>query len=223
MEIYRSATKFLLGHTDPVLLQEWLVDHQDITGIVTVGRSNVGKSSLINAIFGNNTARVSKTPGRTQEINFFHYFLKSEKNQEYPDGFISNPLYLFDLPGHGYADVPIKLKNNWQELLDVFFANLPPGVLILNIQDVRHPMQTSDKLLLDYLKTFNHSMIMAFNKLDKLKTQKERAQLKNNMPTLLKGAKAPNQIFFVSAEKRTGLKELETSIINHSLDWIRLN
>lgn len=190
-------------------LTTWLNEHPFIFGIAFIGRSNVGKSSLINTIFGKNTARVSKTPGRTRQVNIFDFIVENrdKKSEEH--------FYLFDVPGYGHADVSKEMSQNWQNLLDTFFTLSSQKVLLLNIQDARHPLQDSDLVFQKYIQNFNLETYVLFNKLDKLKTQSERAKLKNLKPEIQKNFKSVKEIHYCSAERGDGIPEIEKSIIKY--------
>jgi len=211
-KISKSSTKFRYGISDPNQLKEFLQNNNAI-GIGFIGRSNVGKSSSINAIFGKNTARISKTPGRTREINIFSFGLELEGKiyKETPE------FFLFDLPGYGHAKVSKEMKAQWQELMHIFFTGTNDKMLLLNLQDARHPMQDSDLEFRDYLEPFVHHTYMVFNKLDKLKTQKERAALDKLKPRIFKESSWVEQLHFISAEKGTGIPPLESAMINFLL------
>ena len=189
-------------------LQTWLNEHPFINGIAFIGRSNVGKSSLINSLFGKSTARVSKTPGRTRQVNIFSFNVEDRENKTV------ETYYLFDVPGYGFAEVSKEMAMNWQNLLDTFFHLCNEKVLLLNIQDSRHPLQDSDMQFHSYIKSFNLETYILFNKVDKLKTQSERSKLKAHMPEIYKKFKWVKQIHFTSAEKGDGLPAVELAIIN---------
>lgn len=188
-------------------LQTWLNEHAFMSGVAFVGRSNVGKSSLINSLFGKNTARVSKTPGRTRQINIFGFTVEDKETKS------EKEYYLFDVPGYGHADVSKEMAKNWGELLDVFFQMCSEKILLLNIQDARHPLQDSDNAFHDYIRSFELETYLMFNKIDKLKTQSEKARLKAIQPEIYKSFKWVKQIHFISAEKGDGLPVVEQSII----------
>lgn len=189
-------------------LTAWLNEHPFISGVAFIGRSNVGKSSLINSLFGKSTARVSKTPGRTRQVNIFNFIVEDRENKT------QESFYLFDVPGYGHADVSKEMAQNWQNLLDTFFQLCSQKILLLNIQDARHPLQEPDLVFHKYIKNFDLETYLLFNKVDKLKTQSERSKLKNRMPEIYQQFKWVKQIHFTSAEKGDGLSSVELSIIN---------
>jgi GTP-binding protein len=209
MNIQKGNTEFLMGIDNIEQLQTWLNEHPFINGIAFIGRSNVGKSSLINSLFGKNTARVSKTPGRTRQVNIFSFVVEDRINKT------QESFYLFDVPGYGHADVSKEMARNWQNLLDTFFHLCSEKILLLNIQDARHPLQDSDLVFHEYIKAFNLETFMLFNKMDKLKTQSERSKLKNMMPEIYRKFKWVKQIHFTSAEKGDGLPAVELAVVSY--------
>ena len=216
-QIRPQSAEFKMGISDPAQFEEWLTTHPDIIGISFVGRSNVGKSSIINALFGAKTARVSKTPGRTREINIFEFELNlNGKKSDLPS------FYLIDLPGYGHAEVSKEMSKNWDQLMGAFFANLSQGMMLINLQDARHPNQESDKQFHQFLKNYTRNAILLFNKMDKLKTQKERAELDKLKPSLSKEYKWIRQMYFASAETKKGLPQVEDAIVAHLLEELEL-
>ena len=205
----RGSAKFLRAYDKPEDIIKWF-EAIPAPGLAMAGRSNVGKSSLINALFGPKTARTSKTPGRTQKINIFSFEVKGEDEQ-------IQKFYLYDLPGYGFAQVSKSMLRNWQELMTSFFLNLNDQTLVLNIQDARHPNQKSDLSFYDFIDPKYVDIFLAFNKIDKLKKQKEKAALKNLKAKIYEQYKAVKQIHFISAEKRTGCPELEYAIGSYLL------
>ncbi|MCK5072219.1 MAG: ribosome biogenesis GTP-binding protein YsxC [Bacteriovoracaceae bacterium] len=205
-----------MGISNPDQLKDWLEINSEKIGLVFAGRSNVGKSSLINTLFGKNTARISRTPGRTKVINIFTFEINSDgkKDDSLPE------LFLFDLPGYGYAEISKEMSRNWDQLMHVFFSNLPKKSFIINIQDARHPNQKPDMEFQSFLKNFDLETTMVFNKIDKLKKQKEKSQLNKLKPKLIKEFKWVKFVHFVSAEKRTGTNQLENSMITSIINRI---
>ncbi len=207
MNIQKGKTEFLMGLDSVEQLKTWLNEHPFINGIAFIGRSNVGKSSLINSLFGKATARVSKTPGRTRQVNIFSFTVEDRETK------LVESFYLFDVPGYGHAEVSKAMAQNWQNLLDTFFQLCSEKILLLNIQDARHPLQDSDVVFHEYIKGFDLETYLLFNKMDKLKTQSEKAKLQALKPAIYKEFKWVKQIHFTSAEKGDGLPAVEQAII----------
>ena len=131
--------------------------------VALAGRSNVGKSSLLNRLVGRRAlARVSKTPGRTQQINFFA---------------VDQRLLLVDLPGYGFARVPLAVKAAWQQLVEGYLRGDRPlrGVLVL--VDVRRGLQPEDAQLLDFLAGLGLPACVVATKVDKLSRSERRGAL----------------------------------------------
>ena len=122
--------------------------------IVFSGRSNVGKSSLINRLCNRKSlARVSATPGKTATINFYDV-----------DG-----AYFVDLPGYGYAKVARGERQRWDKLINTYFASARGGVLLVQLLDCRHDPSADDMQMLEYLRHYGIRFIVALTKADKLK------------------------------------------------------
>lgn len=208
----KGSAKFMMGAQNATQLKKWIENNPEAIGIAMVGRSNVGKSSLINTFFGNKTAKTSKTPGRTREINIFQFELENLPENS------PNKFYLYDLPGYGFASVSKEMIKNWHSLMDAFFTETNQHTLLLNIQDSRHPNQSSDQQFQEYIRPMQLDTYLVFNKIDKLKTQKEKSALNKLKPLIFKEYKWVKQIFFVSAEKNTGCEQLHDNLINFLLD-----
>ncbi|MDH3493039.1 MAG: ribosome biogenesis GTP-binding protein YihA/YsxC [Acidobacteriota bacterium] len=132
--------------------------------IAFLGRSNVGKSSLINSLLGRKKlARTSNTPGRTQSINFF---------------LINEAFCFVDLPGYGYAKVPKKIKAGWGKMAEDYLANRRQLVLSIQIVDVRHRPSILDLELYDWLSYHHKKSLVVATKADKLSNNKLRNSLK---------------------------------------------
>jgi GTP-binding protein len=130
--------------------------------VAFVGRSNVGKSSLLNRLVGQRKlARVSKRPGRTQEINLF----------------LINERFAFaDLPGYGFARVPKGVQDHWKELVEGFLGGRSDLRLVVVLIDGRRGLQAADRQLLDYLAGLRRPALVVATKADKL-TRSDRKQL----------------------------------------------
>jgi GTP-binding protein len=153
-----KSAKFVKSATSP--------EHYPRDGrpeIVFMGRSNVGKSSLINSLLGvKGLARTSNTPGRTQLINFF---------------LINDAFYFVDLPGYGYARVPTDIKKLWGPMIEKYLATRPNLMLSILITDSRHEPTQLDLLMRDWLEARGRPFIIIATKSDKLSSNQLRANL----------------------------------------------
>ncbi len=124
------------------------------TEVAFVGRSNVGKSSVLNALTQQKgLAKTSKTPGRTQLINFFT---------------VDETMRLVDLPGYGYAKVPVELKERWQRVLMEYLQTRESLRGLVLIMDIRHPVTSTDQLMLQWATAAQVPLHIVLNKADKL-------------------------------------------------------
>jgi len=214
--IEKGKAEFLRGLKKRQDVKDFFASHTPIVGVAFVGRSNVGKSSLINTLFGPKTARVSKTPGRTREINVFRFELTTQGEEQ---NIKSPPFYLFDLPGYGHAEVSKDEANEWGRSIETFFEYANFGVYILNLQDARHPDQKADEKFYEYFQDFDLQLGLVLNKIDQLKTQKSRAELKKAIPALSKKYKLARTFFQASAQTKQGIESLEAAITDFLLKF----
>ncbi|MES0863248.1 ribosome biogenesis GTP-binding protein YihA/YsxC [Ruegeria sp. SCPT10] len=164
------------------------------------GRSNVGKSSLINALTGTKgLARASNTPGRTQEINFF---------TQGPE------LYLVDLPGYGYANAPVKVVEKWQRLLKQYLSGRQTLRRAFVLIDSRHGVKAVDDEIMKLLDTSAVTFQCVMTKADKVKAQDREKVLDQVRTALSKHPAAYPEIVLTSSEKGDGVPTLR-SIIAH--------
>jgi len=213
-KIIKGSANFICGINKISDIDKFVITSPEpMIGLCMVGRSNVGKSSLINTIFGNKTARTSNTPGRTREINMFRFsVIEDETKQNYN-------FYLFDLPGYGYAEVSKQIKANWKRLMTYFFDNLLCDIILVNIQDARNPNQNSDSNFQNFIRGYSLKTLLVFNKIDKLKKQKDRFDLEKLKPKIFEKNKWVEAIFYVSAEKRIGIDQLEECILSYLIQF----
>ncbi|HLV48779.1 MAG TPA: ribosome biogenesis GTP-binding protein YihA/YsxC [Aliidiomarina sp.] len=165
--------------------------------VAFAGRSNAGKSSALNILTRQNSlARTSKTPGRTQQINIFE---------------IDSQRRLVDLPGYGFAKVPIAMKEAWQKSLSEYLQERKCLRGLVVLMDIRHPFREADQELIHWAVGSNIPVLAVLTKSDKLKSGARKA-------TLLKAQEAVPafggdvDVIAFSSLKRTGLEELESII-----------
>lgn len=133
--------------------------------IAFAGKSNVGKSSLINVLVNRKKmARTSSTPGRTQAINFFEI---KDKN-----------LFIVDLPGYGFARVPLQVKKSWGEMVETYLKTRPNIRAVVVILDIRRDVSEGDMELINWLNAYGIKAITVLTKADKLSRQQAMGRLK---------------------------------------------
>lgn len=167
--------------------------------IAFVGRSNAGKSSAINTLTNHvRLAYVSKTPGRTQHINFFE---------------LRNGYFLADLPGYGYAQVPEDVRAHWVRLLGQYLQQRQSLIGLILIMDVRHPLKDLDKQMLDFFATTGQPVHILLSKADKLSKNdqiKTLSSVKKALKPYMERQQVSVQLF--SSLKKQGLEEVETVV-----------
>ncbi|AVY93531.1 MULTISPECIES: ribosome biogenesis GTP-binding protein YihA/YsxC [Microvirgula] len=166
--------------------------------VAFVGRSNAGKSSALNTL-ANRTrlAFVSKTPGRTQHINFFKLDTGGED-------------YLVDLPGYGYAEVPEAIRTHWVELLGRYLQTRESLIGLLMIMDSRHPLKDLDVRMLNFFRVTNRPVHILLSKADKLSRQDQQKTLAAVRHALDDYPGVSVQLF--SSSKKTGVAEVEAVV-----------
>lgn len=165
--------------------------------VAFAGRSNAGKSTAINALANRRKlAFVSKTPGRTQAINFFD---------------MGNQCSLVDLPGYGYAKVPRQEQERWDELIGTYISNRNSLILLIIIVDIRRGLTSLDWQMLDWLAPTNKAVHVLLTKADKLNRQQADAMLGQTEIELARHpGEATAQIF--SGASKTGVKQAQAVI-----------
>jgi len=169
------------------------------------GRSNVGKSSLINQLLGRTRtaiARVSATPGKTQEINFYDVQVK-------PSAGDVARFYLVDLPGYGYARVPASKRKEWQPLIEWYLGNTRALKGVVQLIDARHEPVEADQMMLRYLMETGVPTLFVLTKVDKLTRAHRPAKVRG----LLEGLGIePDQAIEFSSKTGEGRAELLQSV-----------
>lgn len=159
--------------------------------IAFVGRSNVGKSSLINCITNRTKlARTSSSPGKTATINFYD---------------IEGRYRLVDLPGYGYAKASKVEQEKWAKMINRYLSNRYNLVQVVQLVDSRHKPTADDKTMMDWIRSYNYSPVVVATKLDKLK----KSQIEKNLTVIYNELQLDDDCVLMpfSAEKRTGREE----------------
>ena len=185
-------TKFMLGVTKYKNLPEDMGDE-----ILLAGRSNAGKSSALNALTGNpKLARISKTPGRTTEINFFR---------------VNDSLKLVDLPGYGFAKSSSYKRKDWAPLLEEYFVRRESLRAVVIFMDIRHPLKDRDKDMIALCNSGNVPFVPVLTKSDKLSNNQKNkvlSQVNKNMVGI--------EAIVVSSKDNIGFDKLSKEILGFS-------
>ena len=166
---------------------------KDIPEFTFIGRSNVGKSSLINMVSKKKIAKVSGNPGKTLLINHF---------------LINNNWYLVDLPGYGYAKISKKEKRKIKNIIVDYFKNRVNLLLTFVLIDIRHELQTIDLDFIEWLSNNNINFKIIFTKADKLKTNQKDEKAKKYIKTLLEKTKICPENIISSSKLKLGREEI---------------
>lgn len=168
--------------------------------IALAGRSNVGKSSLINKFINRkNLARTSSKPGKTQTLNYYR---------------INNDLFYFvDLPGYGFAQVSQSIKEKWSRFIDDYLTKRETLTGVIQLVDLRHPPSKDDIAMYDWLMHMHHDVLVVATKCDKI----SKGQWQKHVKQVREGLKADKsqQILVFSAETGQGLEELHQWVEAH--------
>jgi GTP-binding protein len=184
----RYSTQFLLSATAAGQFPA-----PGVPEIAFLGRSNVGKSSLLNALVGEKAARVSSTPGRTRAINYFALADQAGRRR----------MIFADLPGYGYAKISKSISAEWPKFIEPYLAERETLALCVCLVDANVPPRASDRQLLEWLRAAERKYVVVATKVDRLSGNGRM----RNLADLKKGLEA-EEILAVSAKTRLGLKEL---------------
>lgn len=171
--------------------------------IAMVGRSNVGKSSLINHLLRRvGLAKVSAKPGKTQTINFFN---------------VDEKIALVDLPGYGFAKVPKAIKAKWAECIDAYLRTRSTLKLLIILFDCRHkPLQEDIEMLL-WAKTYNKPFIIVLTKFDKLRAKERKPQKEKLLKTLHELTGIQSFTILTYSVKNTQMRQVLINTVNETL------
>ena len=171
---------------------------EGIPEIALAGRSNVGKSSIINTLLNRrNFARNSQTPGKTRTINFY---------------LINNEFYFVDLPGYGYAKIAKSEKEKWGGIMERYLESRQELCSIFLLVDIRHEPTADDKLMYEWIKHFGYNCVVIATKADKI----SRGQYQKHISIIRKKLQmeSSEKVIPVSSLKKTGVEELWEEIVN---------
>ncbi|MDY2794866.1 MAG: ribosome biogenesis GTP-binding protein YihA/YsxC [Peptostreptococcus porci] len=171
---------------------------EGVPEIALAGRSNVGKSSVINGLLNRkNFARTSSTPGKTRTINFY---------------LINNEFYFVDLPGYGYARVSKTEKEKWGSIMERYLEDREELCAILLLVDVRHEPTADDKMMYDWIKYFGYNCVVVATKADKI----SRGQYQKHISIIRKKLEMPKEekVIVTSSSKKIGIDELWDEIVS---------
>lgn len=187
--LFRLEPAFVAGADNPGIIPE-----ENLPEVAFAGRSNVGKSSLINAITGRRgLARASNTPGRTQQINFFN---------------VGDALCLVDLPGYGYAAASKTRVHSWNEMVKEYLCTRRALKRVFVLIDARHGLKDSDRETFRMLGDARVPCIAVLTKADKVKTAELEDVMKRTAEELAGFSSAFPVPYATSADKKTGIAEL---------------
>jgi GTP-binding protein len=192
----RYVTQFLLSAMAPEHFP-----NSTTPEIAFLGRSNVGKSSLLNALVGEKAAKVSSTPGRTRSINFFALADEGSVGR--------HKLVFADLPGYGYAKISKSISETWPEFIDPYLADREQLKLCVCLVDSNIPAQQSDKQLIEWLRYQGRPYAVVGTKVDKQSGNERTKKL-----ATLKRDLGIDDLLFLSSKTGFGLKELWARIEN---------
>ncbi|ABE05358.1 YihA family ribosome biogenesis GTP-binding protein [Rickettsia bellii] len=189
-KLFRHQAKFVAGAMDIKQLPNFALPQ-----IAFVGKSNVGKSSLINTICNNKKlAKVSNTPGRTRQINFFN---------------LVDKLIIVDLPGYGFAQVPNQVKDQWEILINHYLRKSDNLKLVNLLIDSRRGIKENDKKVAELLLANKRDFQIIFTKSDKVTDRKNlNLEAQNFLATLNYSC----NLIYVSSRSKEGARELKTSL-----------
>ncbi len=187
MEI--KTAKFIISNTEVKKCPQ-----PEMPEYAFIGRSNVGKSSLINMLTGRkHLAKISSKPGKTQLINHF---------------LINENWYLVDLPGYGYAKVPIQAKNKWLSFIQEYILTRRNLMCTFVLIDSRHAPQKIDEEFMENLGRNGIPFVIVFTKTDKISARKLEENIKVYKEKMLQTWESMPQYFITSSFKKIGKKEI---------------
>src|SRR5690349_3454528 len=172
----------------------WRISLPQLPEIAFLGRSNVGKSSVINSLLGHKVARTSSTPGRTRSINFFEVRWPGKPRPE---------LVFTDLPGYGYAKISREVSQEWPKFIEPYLRDRPNLTLCLALVDANIPPQASDRQMVEYLKATSRPFLIVATKTDRMSSNELQRAMRS-----LEAEYADIKVMPYSAKNGAGRDEL---------------
>ncbi len=186
------SAEFIKSAVDPAHFPK-----EEVPEVAFAGRSNVGKSSLMNSLLNRkNLVKVSSTPGKTQLINFFK---------------INNQFFFVDLPGYGFARVPDAIKKKWGRMIETYLKKRKNLCLVVLILDIRHKPTEDDRLMAEWLDFYQIRTVFVANKSDKVKKSEKNKKIRSILESLEKQEK---EVIIFSSKKGEGKNDLWKAIKN---------
>lgn len=177
-----------------------LPEDDTLPEIAVAGRSNVGKSSLINALFNTKLAKTGQTPGKTRSINFYNVEIKDTAMK----------FRLVDLPGYGYAARSRDERNEWKKLISAYMSERENLKLILHLVDFRHGLLRNDRELQEWIRDCGKNIFVVFTKADKVPKSKWLSTKQNYVKDGLFSCNVP---IITSSDKKEGIDALKLFIV----------
>ncbi len=183
--------------------EQLLPEEEDIPEIAIAGRSNVGKSSLINALLNSKLAKTGQTPGKTRSINFYRVDIPESEQS-------AKSFRLVDLPGYGYAERSRDERNEWRRLVSSYMRKRESLRLVMHLVDFRHGLLKNDRELQEWIRSNGKNIFVVFTKADKIARGKWKSMREEYVKSGMYSFDMP---IITSSEKKEGIDSLSEFIV----------